>query len=1085
MPRFRNAVLYLLLAVLFCASAMAQRNATISGYAKDATGAFVPGVSVTVNNEQTGAERAASTDETGYYQVLALVSGVYTIEAQLSGFKSYLNTGVVVTVDQNVRSDILLEVGQVTESIEVSAAATQIDTRSSEQSATIDDRRIVDLPLGNRNVFALAKTLPGVLGVRAPDNSRITDARAGSRMNVNGGRPNMNYNTFNGAYFMNPSRNTGLNVPPPDAIQEFKIQTSNFSADTGRNPGANITIVSKQGTNNFHGALWEFLRNDNLNSRSFFQRTKPGLIKNQYGTSLGGPIKKNKAFIFGTFEINDDRSQPTTVDSLPPTTAELAGDFSHLNGQKQLVNPFDGTPFPDNQIPTSMFDSAAQNLLQWVPSVGARGQRFQGLGSRPRDSELFMVRQDLQLTDKQTLFGTYYYNQTIDNQTSIGAYGTDFPDWTGRKRRTRIQTAGLNHIYTISSTTLNQVTLGYTRSYSLNAPSVDRTPQELGIMGMPVYANGGSPRIRVNGRWDLSSGGPVKFVHNTYQIKDDVSMIRGKHTVKFGFEYMDIGWFQTWLNNTRFPFSGIRTGGGTASRGDSMADFLLGAYDNINVAAGIRHNDDAMNLTYFYLHDDFKVSPRLTLNLGIRWELPSPWVEKYDRLNTVWLDETIQSSFNPNAPPGMLFPGDPLPGGGTMPRSLIDRDWNNLAPRVGFAYDVTGDGRMAIRGAYGIFYETANGDTLAQVNPPFTVGSRRYYEGLLSDPFGSVGLPALPVSLPGSEANIPLPINGLWGPLSTKLDSTYVHNWSFTIDRELARNYAFSIGYVGKKGANLLAFRPFNGGVFIPGTDAAGNPLSTRANSRDRVGFLPGIYGANGYYLDNFGRSNYHSMQIRLKKRFSEGFQFDTSYVLSKSLDSSSTHTLGGGLTDPFNPEHDYGRSSWDRRHAFVMSGVWTPYQSQQGAVGRILGGWNLSWITTIYSGEPLSISSGQDTQLTGQSRSRADIVGSPERSHSSVDDMLNMFFNTSAFAVPGPGSPGTSGRGILSGPADIVTDLAILRDIAVTESMKFQLRGEFLNAFNNTNFSNPTTSMSSGNFGRITGAGEGRVIQVALKFLW
>jgi hypothetical protein len=224
-----------------------------------------------------------------------------------------------------------------------------------------------------------------------------------------------------------------------------------------------------------------------------------------------------------------------------------------------------------------------------------------------------------------------------------------------------------------------------------------------------------------------------------------------------------------------------------------------------------------------------------------------------------------------------------------------------------------------------------------------------------------------------------------------------------------------------------------------------------------------------------------------LTKRFSKGIQFDASYVLSKSLDSSSTYTLGGSLTDPFNPEHDYGRSSWDRRHAFVVSGVWSLpfYKSQPSVAGRVLGGWNLSWITTIYSGAPLSFSSGQDTQLTGQSTSRADIVGNPKRSHSSVDDMLAEFFNTDAFAVPGPGSPGTSGRGILSGPADVSTDLAILKDITVTERTRFQFWAEFLNAFNNTNFSNPTTSMSSGNFGRITGAGGGRVIQLGLKFLW
>src|SRR5437867_2897286 len=287
----RTLIFWMLLAP---ACALAQTSGTISGFTKDPSGALVPDVKITVTNERTGASRTAASDASGSYQVLALVSGVYTIEAEAPGFKKFRNTGVVLRVDENVRSDITLEIGQVTESIEVTAEASHIDTRSSQTSATIDDRRIVDLPLNGRNVFRLAATLPGVLAVRAPDNSDLGDTRAGPTMNVNGGRANMNYNRFNGTYFNNPSRNTGMNVPPPDAVQEFKLQTSNFAADSGRNPGANVTIVSRQGTNQFHGALWEFHRNDNLNARSFFQTVKPQLIQNQYGASAGGRIVKDK-----------------------------------------------------------------------------------------------------------------------------------------------------------------------------------------------------------------------------------------------------------------------------------------------------------------------------------------------------------------------------------------------------------------------------------------------------------------------------------------------------------------------------------------------------------------------------------------------------------------------------------------------------------------------------------------------------------------------------------------------------------------------------------------------------------------------
>jgi hypothetical protein len=1072
--------------LLFCTSAFAQTSGTISGFARDPSGAVVPDARVQVVNQGTGAVRTTASDESGFYQVLGLVSGQYTIEAEATGFRRYRNTGVSLSVDQNVRSDITLEIGQVTEAVEVSAQATLIDTRSSQASTVIDDRRIIDLPLGNRNVFGLAKTIPGVLNVSAPDNTNVTNSRGGPVMNVHGGRANMNYNTFNGAYFMNPSRNTGLNVPPPDAVQEVKIQTSNFTADSGRNPGANLTIVSRQGTNEIHGSVWEFHRNDNLNARSFFEAVKPQLIRNQYGAAAGGPILKNKLFVFGTLEMNTDRTQPTVTATTPPSTAEMNGDFSHLTS-KRLVNPFDGQPFPNNRIPTALFDPVSKKLLEFVTTVPVTGQTLQTLGARPRDSKLYMLRVDYNLANKHNLFVTYYLNQTTDGFEGVGAFGTPFAGWTGQENFNRVQTASVNNVSTLSSTLLNQLTLGFTRSFSPSGPTVTRTPDSLGIQGMPVYTNGGSPIFGVTGRWSLSSGSVTKFISNTYQIKNDLNLIRGRHTVKFGGEFMDIGWFQSFLGPPSFTFNGARTGGGSGPAGDALADFLLGAYSNLSVSAGVRHNDDHTKFMSFYIQDDFKATSRLTLNLGLRWELPWPWVEKFDRLNTVWTDAGIRSSQFPQAPPGMLFPGDNLPGGGTMPRGLVNRDNNNFAPRLGLAWDIFGDGRTALRAAYGLFYETANGDTLAQTNPPFVVGSENYRDGRLANPFGSINAVPLPVVADPREIRFVLPMGGLWGPQTTDFATPYVQNWSTFIDRQLSDSYALTLGYIGKKGHNLLAFRPFNAALFIPGTNAQGQPLSTRANINQRVPFLPGVYNAAGYFLDNAFRNNYHALQLELKKRFSHGFQFETSYVLSKSLDNSSTHTLGGSLTDPYRPDHDYGRSTWDRRHAYVVSGVWAPpiFTGQRGVAGALLGGWTLTGITTIYSGGPLSFAAGEDTGMNGAGGARADIVGDPKRSHSSRDDMIAKFFNTAAFVRPQDGTVGSSGRSILSGPAQVSTDLAVLKDFRVYEQARFQLRVETFNVFNQVNFGDPRTTLTDSRFGQITGSGSGRNLLVGLKFMW
>ena len=322
--------------------------------------------------------------------------GTYTLEAEIAGFKRYKNVGVVLRVDENVRTDIQMEVGALTESIEVTAQATTADTRSSTLATVVDDRRITDLPLLNRNVMSLAALLPGVTSVSAGSNSDSQSQRGGPMISVNGGRNNQSYETLNGTYFNNPSRNTGLNPPPPDAVQEFRMQTSNYSAETGRNAGAVVSVVTRAGTNEFHGAAWEFHRNSALNARNFFEQTKPKQHQNQYGVSAGGPIVRNKLFIFGAYEGINDRRAASTTSSRPPTPAEAAGDFSHLS--KQLINPFDGTPIPGNQIPESLIDPAAKNLLQYLPRSGAGrtllrcrpepSRRQPGYGAERLDREL-------------------------------------------------------------------------------------------------------------------------------------------------------------------------------------------------------------------------------------------------------------------------------------------------------------------------------------------------------------------------------------------------------------------------------------------------------------------------------------------------------------------------------------------------------------------------------------------------------------------------------------------------------------------------------------------------------------------------
>jgi hypothetical protein len=525
---------------------------------------------------------------------------------------------------------------------------------------------------------------------------------------------------------------------------------------------------------------------------------------------------------------------------------------------------------------------------------------------------------------------------------------------------------------------------------------------------------------------------------------------------------------------------------------------MLGAFASVNVNFGVRDTNAFTNAMSAFFQDEFKVTPRLTMTLGIRYEPFLPWVEKHNRIDTVVPGQ--QSTVVPDAPPGILFPGDT-----GVTRGLAHADLNNFAPRIGLAWDVFGNGKTAIRAGYGIYYESVNADSLAQENPPYA-GFGQAYNGNIADPFGSTGQTAPPAVLtghfgctkiamfPGYNCTLfPLPANGLFTDLS--LRTPYIQSFSFSIQHQLTPTLMIEAAYAGKIGTKIEALRTYNPAKFEP-DPITGAPASLQ-NANDRVLFEPGILGPQSYLLGNDFRSWYHSFQTQVTKRFSQGLSILGSYTLGKSIDSSSTDNLGATVSNPFDLRTERGRSDWDRRHAFVASWLWElPFKSQNHLTNSVFGGWTVTAIHTIQSGTPLTFWLGQDVALDGTGNGGGEHAflepgikaNNIALSHPNRNAFVNQFFNTAAF-VPVNLDPlgfyGNAGRGLISGPAFNSTDFSVLKNFALTERMRLQFRAEMFNVFNQVNFNNPDTTETDGTFGVITSANDGRLIQFALKLLW
>lgn len=1109
------------LAVVFGCSLLAQSElASLSGTVTDSSGAVIRDAKLTLTNTGTGQALTAATDSEGRYFIPTIRPGLYSITASAPGFKKYVNQALTLQVAQQVRFDVSLTVGDTTESVTVSTEAPLLEGESASRGAVIDQRKIVELPLNGRDYNQLATLSPGVL-LPTP---RLNSIGFRGAFNVNGNRAFHNAFLLDGVdntSYSNSFRGNNIQVIQPsiDALQEFKIQTNAYSAEYGRSAGALVNAVIKSGTNAYHGSAYYFHRNRALDAANFFANKsgaeKPFRLRNQFGGTLGGPILKNKLFAFGDYEGLRDRAGTVRFTSVPQTPW-TQGRFTI-----PIFNPFNpndtGTDFrvpatPDCnngqgfcwQIPSNRIDAVGRRVLAVAPApnTGAPGQidnNFVNVPVDRQDSNQFDIRVDNNLTDKFNWFGRYsFYDSLLFRPAPRpGLAEGSFNDTFGAADlRSQGLAIGANYIF--SPRIVNDFRFGFAKGdFFQNPPNFGSGCPEalIGLRGAPTDESicGGLPVFNFPGgiqrRLGRTTSVPQFQTPRSYDFRDAITINRGAHVFKFGGEFLHV---QTGILDVgsllgNFDFSGRFSNQNGQWQG-AIADLLMGF--------PTRYQQDSrtvfnmfQRMVFTYFQDDWKVNRRLTVNLGIRYEYSTPPIER-DGQAANWNFQT--RSFQQANTNGNLYE-----------RSLIYPDNNNFAPRVGLAFQATT--RTVIRAGYGMFFNHSNRqgrEGLLGFNPPFIIlaDSNIGGAGRLLDTQANIkldrGIPAGFVDI----SRVNLATVGRRAQDQGQR-AAYVQQWNFGIQQELVRDVVFDIAYVGNKGSKLAAFRNLNPFTFT--FNAAGAPV-TGARVYAPQNFLGDIQ-----FQENLGRSSYHSLQIRLEKRFSAGLTFLSSYTwgkaLTDSVDHLSTSGAGNGVDvgvfrepqNPFSRRDMYGPAEFDVTHRWVTSAVYQlPYGrgkrfDASGFMDAVFGGWEFSPIFTWQTGLALTINQAQILNLGGERRSRPNRLadGSLPESQRTVD----RWFDTSAFvplsATPGAAgfvpnqAFGNSGIGILRGPGLVNFDFNLAKTFRVSESNSFQLRAEFFNAFNHANFGVPGVTAGTG-FGQIVNTStEARIIQFAVKY--
>jgi carboxypeptidase family protein len=1088
--------------------AWAQATAALNGRVTDESGAVLPGVTVTVTQTETSFARSVVTDGDGTYVIPNLPLGPYQLEMSLQGFRTYVQRGIVLQVGATPTINAVLAVGSLEETVSVEAAAPLVDVRSTGISEVVEQERILELPLEGRNAATLIAMVGGVVQ-ETPNNKSMPGSLY---TGVAGSLPFGVAFVLDGAPHNNPYDNLNMPLPFPDALQEFRVATSGLSADNGVHSGGTVNLVTKSGTNVLHGTLFEFLRDKRFNSKAVFAPVDPrtgekmddGLKRNQPGGVLGGPILTDRLFFFGAYQGTFLRVAPPDATTRIPTAAMLAGDFTAFaspacnRGQQITLR----APFVNNQIDPRLFSPAATAIARQLPTTTDPCGDVRFSAPLSNDQSQIVTKVDYQGSGGHSIFGRYML--TFDDQ--IPAWPT-----SGSVLTTRAEDAAQNH-------RAHSLTLGDTRVFGANTVNAFRIawnrsrahynlepffgPETVGIKDFYNYVPG-IIGIEVSGGFATASGGSVLFQGDTdaYQISDDITLVRGSHQFALGGNVAY--WTHYTVDGQRgvglWTFDGSLTGLG-------MADFLTGRLARLEHARpGIL--DLKQNYLGLYAQDTWRISSRVTLNGGLRWEpffgteIQNKAIANFD------VDRFRQGATSTvfrNAPAGFLYPGDSnFPSG----KSGMNNKWTNFAPRVGMAWDVTGDGRMAVRSSYGLGYDFQGASYLfiSATSPPFG-GRLRVTQlpGGFDDPYRDFpGGPPHPYpENPGPETQFPA--YGSLASVDPDNNSTRFQSWNVVVERQVGGAWQVSASYLGSYTDRIWAQVQRNAGVFLgtgPCTLAGVSypTCTTTANLNQRRKLS--VENAQASRLigsierhEAVGTQNYHAFRLTTQRRAANGVSLNANYARSYCVGNVAQTTFftgGQSVQDPDNPDWDRGNCQFSRRHiANATVTVGTPQFDNRG-LSLLASGWNLASILSARSGTWMSVMTLRDVAATGILQQRVDqILDNPYGNKT-----LNNYLNPAAFAYPAAGQLGTHKRNSIEGPAYWTIDLAVSRRIPLGATQDLELRVETFNLLNHFNWGNPgpplggggnvnTANFDAGNFGQIiTQAGTPRIFQFGIKY--